>query len=109
MIESCFSKDELTVLKQAIETYGWESQTDMMIEEMSELTKALLKFRRAKKNQTKKALALVSIHEEMADVEIMLCQMQMVYGNRAAERRYKLERLAEDLKKERNNDERRSD
>lgn len=104
MIESCFSKDELAVLEQAIDTYGWESQTDMMIEEMSELTQALLKFRRARKNPTKKALALVSIHEEMADVEIMLCQMQTVYGNCAAERRYKLDRLAKDLKKEREDD-----
>ena len=35
------------VLERAVKTYGSLAQTDMVLEEMSELTKALLKLRRA--------------------------------------------------------------
>ena len=48
----------------------------MMIEEMSELTKALCKFWR--KNADGRAVA--DIQEEMADVQIMLDQMKIIFG-----------------------------
>lgn len=79
-------------LKTAVETYGKEAQTDMMIEEMSELTKALLKHRR---NPTAKTLD--NIKEEMADVQIMLDQMHMIYGDNGEYRAEKLLRLASRL------------
>lgn len=76
-------------LKTAVETYGKEAQTDMMIEEMSELTKALLKHRR---NPTAKTLD--NIKEEMADVQIMLDQMRLIYGESDEYRTEKVLRLA---------------
>ena len=78
------------VLKQAIEVYGTNAQVDVAIEEMSELTKDLCKNGRGQENAT-------HIAEEIADVEIMLCQMKMLFdcgGQVETFRRYKLERLA---------------
>lgn len=87
------------ILGKAIETYGEESQVDMAIEEMSELTKALLKYRRASKNQTDIGIAQAhfDIQEEMADVEIMLDQLKILFGETTCERKRKLERLKERL------------
>ena len=71
------------VLYDALDTYGWEAQTDMCIEECSELIKALLKYRRLplKEGPTKKATkAFENIQEEIADVQIMLWQMDLMYG-----------------------------
>lgn len=72
------------VLQNAVDAYGKEAQVDMAIEEMSELTKALLKHRRAEKSpetwdyeKTRQ-----NILEEVADVIIMLTQLLMIYGGR---------------------------
>lgn len=82
------------ICRAALETFGKDLQVKMAIEEMSELTKELCKNGRGQENTT-------HIAEEIADVEIMLRQMVMLYG--CAEsvetfRRYKLERLAERIK-----------
>lgn len=71
------------VLQECVDTYGAEAQVDMAVEEMSELTKALLKYRR-KAAQGSKDLeaARENILEEMADVIIMLTQIIMIYGGR---------------------------
>ena len=63
------------VLRNAIETYGEESQIDMMIEECSELIRALCKWKRYRD------AARDLVEEEMADVKIMLQQMEMIFGN----------------------------
>lgn len=91
------------ILQQAVDTYGKEAQTDMAIEEMSELSKALLKHRRAEKSpeawdyeRTKQ-----NIYEEIADVIIMLTQLLMIYGGREEIQKdidSKVSRLAERLK-----------
>lgn len=91
------------VLQAAVETYGKEAQVDMAIEEMSELTKALLKHRRAEHSpeawdceKTRQ-----NILEEMADVIIMLLQLVIIYGGREDIRKdiaYKVERLGKRLK-----------
>lgn len=47
-----FTHEELKVLQEAIDHYGEESQLDMAIEEMSELTKAICKYKRLKKAVT---------------------------------------------------------
>lgn len=82
------------ICRAALEAFGAEVQMVMAIEEMSELTKELCKHRRGRDN-------VEAIAEEIADVEIMLQQMVMLYG--CAEsvetfRRDKLERLAERIK-----------
>ncbi|MDY2734516.1 hypothetical protein [Intestinibacter sp.] len=57
--------------------YGEVAQVDMLIEEMSELTKALLKNRRARHGQTDTPVRATvnAIEEEVADVLIMLNQI----------------------------------
>lgn len=83
------------VLRQAIEAYGSAAQVDVAIEEMSELTKALLKLRRA--GSTGWADAKESVFEEMADVVIMLTQLMMIYDGRKAVQQFidaKVKRLA---------------
>lgn len=60
------------VLQKAIETYGAESQLNVAIEELSELIKEICKHKRGADN-------VVAIIEEMADVYIMLEQMQMIF------------------------------
>lgn len=71
------------VLQECVNTYGAEAQVDMAVEEMSELTKALLKYCR-KEAQGSKDLeaARENILEEVADVIIMLTQLIMIYGGR---------------------------
>lgn len=89
------------VLKAAISTYGKEAQVDMAIEEMSELTKALLKYRRSK-NATgiEHGKLRSNIIEEAADVLIMVVQILMMYdkdGECQTEVDYKVNRLYERL------------
>ena len=91
------------VLQQAIDTYGSHAQEEMAIEEMSELTKAIVKrHRAADKPSYDKAMS--GIAEEMADVIIMLTQLLMFYGNRKDVQRAvdeKVKRLAGRLESER--------
>lgn len=90
------------VLQQAIDTYGSHAQEEMAIEEMSELTKAIVKrHRAADKPSYDKAMS--GIAEEMADVIIMLTQLLMFYGNRRDVQRAvdeKVKRLAGRLESE---------
>ena len=74
------------VLKQAVDTWGKDAQVDMAIEEMSELTKALLKERRAAHYTGPQAAdkARQGVFEEMADVVIMLMQLLLIFGGRDA-------------------------
>lgn len=80
------------IYNQAIEHYGVNSQIDIAIEEMSELTKALLKHRRYGTEDTYKA-----IRDELADVEICLEQIKLIYliDDKSLEfiKNFKLDRL----------------
>lgn len=80
------------ILHAAVETFGRESQMMMMVEEMSELTKAISKFYRAKDIDSE-ADAVDNIKEEIADCEIMLEQMKILFGNVDMIERQKLSRL----------------
>jgi len=57
------------IYQKAIDTFGVPGQVDILIEEMAELTQALLKWRRGKD-------VMDNVHEEVADVEIMLAQIK---------------------------------
>ena len=89
------TKEERTkLLKRAVDTYGRQAQVDMMLEEMSELTKALLKERRVPPLPVSGLEhAILSIREEMADVQIVLDQMKQIYGDTSAIEEDKLQRL----------------
>ena len=63
--------------EKAIEKWGNDLQEIVMIEEMSELTKQICKRLRGNSSIEN----LDKITEEMADVEIMLEQMKIVYKN----------------------------
>ena len=80
------------ILMDAVTTWGRDAQALMMIEEMSELTKAISKFYRAT-DDSAAAVAVESIREEMADVQIMLDQMKIMFGSPESYEREKLDRL----------------
>lgn len=85
------------ICRKALEAFGAEAQITMVFEEMAELQDVLCKFLRGRVD----ASTSTHIAEEIADVEIMLCQMVMLFDcPRQVEtfRRYKLERLAERIK-----------
>ena len=61
------------ILKRALKTWGEEPQMLMVVEEMSELMKEVLKNINRKKDN------IAEIIEETADVEIMLAQLKENY------------------------------
>ena len=78
---------EKEILTQAIDTYGWEMQEIVAIEECSELIQAISHKHRGREH---------NITEEIADVEIMLEQLKIINNchNQVAEiRKSKIERL----------------
>lgn len=85
---------ERQIYKQAIEKWGTDVQILMVFEEMSELQKELCKNWRGKNN-------VEQIAEEVADVEIVLAQLKMIYGISGIVRQFheeKLMRLEQRLK-----------
>ena len=64
---------ENRILMAAIKTNGNDAQKKTALEEMSELQKEICKNWRGKDNYDE-------IAEEIADVEIMLDQLKMIYG-----------------------------
>ena len=64
--------NEKEILKSALSLYGSTAQTVVAIEELSELQNELCKSHRFEANRQQNA-------EEIADVQIMLKQMMMLY------------------------------
>lgn len=89
---------ECKVLSQALEQYGEAPQITMMFEEMSELQKELCKHLRGQGNEN-------HIAEEIADVEIVLEQMKLLFNCTTLTNYYrqkKLHRLEERLREDAN-------
>lgn len=89
---------KVEIMEKAIATFGVDKQVDIAIEEMSELTKALLKLRRCayhfdSEHAPQYADELDHVREEMADVSIMLSQLELIYGSSTDYEVAKLERL----------------
>lgn len=83
----------------AVEKWGAQAQIDMMIEEMSELTKALMKLKRAGEDKSQE---IENVHDELADVKIMLTQLEHHVFNKDEVARFfekKMIRLEGRLKK----------
>ena len=73
-----------------INTYGSRPQQDMAIEELAELQKAILKYRRYPGKEAEQ-----DIIDEIADVSIMLEQLKIIYScHKEVEERidYKIDR-----------------
>lgn len=60
------------VLKKAIEHYGIDPQLNKAIEELSELIGAICKINRKD--------GMLSLISEIADVKIMVTQLEMIFG-----------------------------
>ena len=65
--------DDKRIYSEALYKYGAQMQETVCIEELSELQKALCKHIRGNGSMT-------DISEEIADVQIMLAQMVMLFG-----------------------------
>lgn len=94
-------QEEIQIMQGAIDKYGTENQCLKAVEEMAELTKAILKLRFAKPTGVEHDILMDAVSEEMADVEIMLEQLHMIFSNykKVAEyREKKLQRLERRLR-----------
>ena len=86
---------ERIVFEAAIKHFGPEHQERKLLEEMSELQKEICKFWDGEQN-------LDRIADEMADVEIVLDQMKLIFQNGGLvqqHREYKVDRLMRTLAK----------
>lgn len=93
-------EERKVVYEHAIDKYGIKPQMLMVIEEMSELTKAICKFFRVPGYVESDADIIDAIAEETADVTIMLEQLRLILGineNVCEHMDQKVERLAERL------------
>jgi len=66
--------NESEIYQEAVKKWGNRSQSDLMIEECSELTQAIIKYRRGIVDKDR-------VVSEMADVQIMLNQMKVIVGD----------------------------
>ena len=71
------TQEQMRNLNTIVETYGNDAQEDMAIEECSELIKAILKFRRRDEKTAEMRDAVI---DEIADVQIMLTQLGIVFN-----------------------------
>ena len=78
--------DMEAICRQAVNHFGYQSQSLMAIEEMAELQKELCKHFRGKSN-------FYQIAEEIADVQIMLEQMIILHDCREAVEEWKFAKL----------------
>ena len=77
----------MNIYKRALKTWGEEPQMLQVIEEMSELTKEILKNINRKKDN------IAELIEETADVEIMLEQLKCCYDIKDEVESYKAQKL----------------
>ena len=86
--------------QRCIDVWGEDAQIKMCIEEMSELIKELCKNWRKDKTNTPEQIK--NICEEIADVQNMADQMQMIFGEEMVEefRREKIKRTQKRLDEE---------
>ena len=71
------TQEQMRNLNTIVETYGNDAQEDMAIEERSELVKAILKLRRSDEKTAETREAVI---DEIADVQIMLSQLEIIFN-----------------------------
>lgn len=87
-------------INRAVQQYGEDNQISVAVEEMAELTKELMKWKRP---DVDKQRTMCNIAEEIADVEIMLSQLKIIFSCAGAvedEKSIKINRLLEKLLKQ---------
>lgn len=83
---------KVEVLGKAVISYGYVHQTIKAAEELSELLVALNKWLGMSENED---YIRDNIREECADVEIMLSQLKIIFGDWSDWKHYKMDRLEE--------------
>lgn len=66
----------MSISQKAIEVWGEESQIDVAIGELAELIDVIIKERRNQKN-------IIDVIHEIADAQICLDQLKLIYGMEA--------------------------
>lgn len=85
----------------AVETFGIHSQVLKAVEEMTELSQALLKYLRALETENDDLMPLLMhVQEERADVGITLGQIDVIFGENTKMEKLKHEHLAKLLQEE---------
>ena len=86
---------EEAILRRAIEVYGRHAQINMALEKMGELIVALQHWLRGR-------VSYVEVCEEVADVQIMMEQLAMIFDKDIVRKYYesKIKRLEQRLNKE---------
>lgn len=91
------------IMKRAIQLYGPKAQEIKAVEELSELSQAICKVINAHDHPSMNNLVECTTHmfEEIADVEIMLEQIRIIFSDASVEvevwKQKKLARLSERL------------
>lgn len=94
---------EENIYKRIVDTWGTESQLNMVIEEVGELLQAISKFNRAKnKDEETQVEAYRHLCEEVADVINMMNQMREMFSSELIDKyiKEKLDRTEEKLNKD---------
>lgn len=81
----CYEPSDKTIVENTItamlEKFGEDSQIDVAIEEMSELTKELIKYKRSKIHfREKQAASREHVVEEISDVMFMMEYLKQIFG-----------------------------
>ena len=94
-----FTEKQISTMQTALDKWGADAQTDQTIEECAELIVALNKHVK----RTPQDGTLDNVMDEIADVEMMLAQMRLVFGisdevihERISEKFTKLEKYLKD-------------
>lgn len=92
--------DKKQAYKLFLDGWGYDAQADITIEEMSELTKALCKYKRHGKENSDDQIKQ-NVKEEIADVLNMAEQLAYYFGEEEIEkiRQQKIERALKRLQK----------
>ena len=92
-----FTENEIKLMQTALDRWGLNAQVGQTVEECAELIVALQKY----VNRSPQPESVDNILDEIADVEMMLAQMRLVFGiddDMLRERiKYKFERLSQYL------------
>ena len=104
-----FTKEQRDIMRLAIDTYGEINQMEKAIEEMAELTKALIKLKQVNLGDNEETtFKVMNVEEEIADVLIMMEQLTMIFKPQDKDEpteikiniKHKIERLARNLHRE---------
>ncbi len=80
-VKVTMTADTLDHFETCHKAYGRQAQEDILLEEMAELTKAILKHRRAERcgSEVGTVNARDAIIDELADVMIMITQLRAIW------------------------------